>query len=112
MYSLLGFCPFGNKFLFIQKKKKKKKVPGARELKQMVNLNKGAYGVQRFLQSVPGAGGKFFSSETESDLLLDTRCVMVLGHSYGMISGTSWAPSYLALEIGLYMILLSIGTLM
>ena len=68
--------------------------------------------MQRFLQSVPGAGGKFFSSETESDLSLDTRCVMVLGHSYGMISGTSWAPSYLALEIGLYMILLSIGTLM
>ena len=68
--------------------------------------------MQRFLQSVPGAGGKFFNSETESDLSLDTRCVMVLGHSYGMISGTSWAPSYLALEIGLYMILLSIGTLM
>ena len=37
--------------------------------------------MQRFLQSVPEAGGKFFSSETESDLSLDTRCVMVLGHS-------------------------------
>ena len=68
--------------------------------------------VEEKTESVPGAGGKFFSSETESDLSLDTRYVMVLGHSYGMISGTSWAPSYLALEIGLYMILLSIGTLM
>ena len=48
--------------------------------------------MQRFLQAVPGADGKFFSLETESDLSLDTRCIMVLGHSYSMISGTSWAP--------------------
>ena len=45
--------------------------------KEPKRIRPGAYGVQRFLQSIPEAGGKFFSSETESDLSLDTRCVMV-----------------------------------
>ena len=65
--------------------------------------------MQRSLLFAPGVGGNSFNSEIESDLSSDTRFVMVLGHSYGMIFGTRSALSFLCLENGLYMILQSIG---
>ena len=68
--------------------------------------------MQRFLLIVLGVGGKSFNLEKESDPSYGTRYVMVLGHSYGMISGTRLDPFFLLLENGLSMTLLFIGMLM